>query len=276
VDSESFWNAIEFLHGKLSESGLDALESWLAAQPDDDIVEFSDLLSFALFQLDTHAHFTAAAAWTDPEHPGLGLSGDAFLAVRCAVVASGRKVYESVLRSPPQIRRPWQAEDAETLLAIPEVAFERSTGRDWTHWSRYEVETGSNRSAWPPVPDRPGKRPPDPELDWLSLGVVEHKNPPSSHWIDVQSLSDATFRAQSGLLKNHAASELTSLGYDHLMLILEFGAGRKKTRVRRNKKEVIASIYADITDIAPPAPTESDWLGPWLEDAMREILAKLQ
>ncbi|MFD5422644.1 DUF4240 domain-containing protein [Streptomyces sp. NPDC127069] len=68
-----------------------ALTARLTSGPVSDVVGFAEQLSWAVYRLDRKEH-------------GNGLSGDAFLHTRAAVVAAGRDEYESVLRDPQQFR----------------------------------------------------------------------------------------------------------------------------------------------------------------------------
>lgn len=66
----------------------------------------------------------------DPEHP-LPLSDDAFLDVRVAVVAHGRKAYDAVLTEPKRFATVWPFELGANLVEAVGEAYECSTGEPW-------------------------------------------------------------------------------------------------------------------------------------------------
>lgn len=77
------------------------------------------------------------------------MSSDAFLYTRCAVVADGRAIYESVLAD-PTLFTPYVNDLvwAENLLYVPDEAYAELTGEEWDRSTRYDYESGSNTEGW--------------------------------------------------------------------------------------------------------------------------------
>lgn len=134
----------------------DRLAAALAVRPKNgpvsDVVGFAEQLSWALYRLDRREY-------------GEGLSGDAFLYTRAAVVAAGREEYENVLQDPVRFE-PFVSDlvRAEALLYVPDRAYEHLTGDEWEHSTQYSYESFSNTAGWsdvqPPTAPLPhhGKR----------------------------------------------------------------------------------------------------------------------
>ncbi|MFF9347130.1 DUF4240 domain-containing protein [Streptomyces sp. NPDC014734] len=140
MNEDSFWQLIEECGAPTGDPEGDllaaALTDRLANGPVADVVGFAEQLSRLLFGLDRR-------------ECGDGLSGDAFLYTRAAVVAAGREVYEGVLRN-PELFVPF-AEDlvwAEALLYVPDDAYRRITGDAWDRGTAYDYESYSNRAGW--------------------------------------------------------------------------------------------------------------------------------
>lgn len=105
-------------------------------RPISDVVGFAEHLFWALYRLDRKEY-------------GEGLSGDAFLYARAAVVGAGCEECEKVLRDPARFvpfvnNLVW----AEALLYVPDNAYERLTGDEWDRNTRYSHESYSNAAAW--------------------------------------------------------------------------------------------------------------------------------
>jgi hypothetical protein len=78
-------------------------------------------------------------------------------------VLAGRSTYNTVLADPENLRRTWRVYDGEFLLQAAPETYEQATGLAWDHETRYDYETGSSGSAWPPT------APIDHELDFVLL-----------------------------------------------------------------------------------------------------------
>ncbi len=88
-------------------------------------------------------------------------SGDHFLYSRCAVVAAGREVYESVFEDSARFS-PFTATtmEGESLLYVAQQAYERATGEEWDRATRYSFESYSNRDGWSEPEDSSHRRTP--------------------------------------------------------------------------------------------------------------------
>ncbi|MFH8724655.1 DUF4240 domain-containing protein [Streptomyces termitum] len=147
MDENAFWQCVEDCRPSGPDpdgDGLaDALTGRLTNGPVHDVVGFAEQLSLALYRLDRREY-------------GDGLSGDAFLYTRAAVVAAGRAEYERVLRDPERFR-PY-ADDlvwAEALLYVPDRAYRHLTGEEWDRSTRHSYESYSNTAGWTTAPAEP-------------------------------------------------------------------------------------------------------------------------
>jgi Protein of unknown function (DUF4240) len=140
MKEDAFWQLIE----ECRPTGPDPDAERLAAELADRLAEsplfvvtgFAEQLSWTLYRLDRKEY-------------GEGLSSDAFLYTRCAVVAAGRTAFESALRDPADFV-PYATSHiwAESLLYAPDHAYERITGEEWDHNTRYSYESYSNTAGW--------------------------------------------------------------------------------------------------------------------------------
>ncbi|MGI5205291.1 DUF4240 domain-containing protein [Spirillospora sp. CA-108201] len=94
-----------------------------------------------------------AQAWAlyrlDRREYGHDLSGDAFLYTRAAVVANGREAYERVLGDLAEfVLYATELVWAESLLCVPDRAYEQITGEEWGRGTRYSCESYSNAAGW--------------------------------------------------------------------------------------------------------------------------------
>lgn len=159
MDEDTFWAIIEDF--KWIETGNDhaVLEPSCAAlaQLDEDaIFKFHDLLSEKLHSLDTREHCRACyRGQLDPDDGDDYISPDDFLYARCVVVANGRGVYEQVLAEPSRMPRDMEF---ESLLYLPNSAYERKTGLEYAHYPPVSYESFQNTTGWAPTSrTRPGK-----------------------------------------------------------------------------------------------------------------------
>lgn len=115
---------------------------YLAAQEDEVIFRFDDLMSELLYQLDTRA-----LAEQCREQSGF-LSDDGFLYARCAALINGVGYYEKALKG--ECPDMWEME-FESLLYVPQTAWEEKYGENaaqYPHLSPLSFETGSNTEGW--------------------------------------------------------------------------------------------------------------------------------
>ncbi|WP_127361644.1 DUF4240 domain-containing protein [Actinacidiphila soli] len=140
MDENVFWQLIEGCTPAEpdpdAEQHAATLTARLTAGPLSAVTGFAEQLSWVLYRLDRKEY-------------GRGLSGDGFLYARAAVVAAGRQAYESVLGDPVQFvpyatGLVW----AESLLYVPDRAYENITGEEWDRSTRYSYESYSNAAGW--------------------------------------------------------------------------------------------------------------------------------
>ncbi|MEU7298042.1 DUF4240 domain-containing protein [Streptomyces exfoliatus] len=146
-----FWALIATLDGEATEENCRRLAEELSRRPTPDIIGFAERLAEALYRLDQEKLGTLPVvdltAWYGSPFPQ---SADVFLYSRCAVVAAGQTVWESVF-SDADAFAPYTSSkrDGEWLLYVPDKAYELTTGEEWTHSTRYCVESYCNRDGWP-------------------------------------------------------------------------------------------------------------------------------
>ncbi|MFJ4190867.1 DUF4240 domain-containing protein [Kitasatospora sp. NPDC089509] len=140
MNEDDFWQLIDRCRPARPDPEAERLAASLVAAltggPLSDVIAFAEHLASVLHRLDRREF-------------GGGLSGDAFLYTRAAVVAAGRAEFEAVLGDPALFRR--YARDliwAEPLLYVPDRAYESLTGRDWDRSTRFSYESFSNSEGW--------------------------------------------------------------------------------------------------------------------------------
>lgn len=149
MTDEEFWQLIAGLHGEAGPEGIAALTEDLSQGSTERIESFAEHLAVALHALDSRDRMAQPIRDTDdgPDSPAFPLSKEVFLYARCAVVASGREVWQRVLDQPQAMSDTWDL-GAEELLYIAPVAFEHKTGSDWAYVTSVSYETGSNENGW--------------------------------------------------------------------------------------------------------------------------------
>jgi hypothetical protein len=146
-----FWALIDTLHGQASHAGCRRLAQELSHRPVPEITGFAERLAEALYRLDQEKFgLLPVADMTTRDGAPFPQSGDCFLYARCAVVAAGRAVYESVFFDESKFA-PFTATtyDGEWLLYVPDDAYELATGEEWHRLTRYDFESYSNSDGWP-------------------------------------------------------------------------------------------------------------------------------
>lgn len=139
LSDDDFWALIEILDPESfvsDEQGFERLIQALSQRTKREIKYFEETLAYKLYLLDTAAHAKAYGGGSD----------DGFLYTRCAVVASGKAFYESVLADPLKTPDDLEFED---LLGVGRSAYERKTGEELDYETGCSYETGSNRAGWP-------------------------------------------------------------------------------------------------------------------------------
>ena len=147
MDTEEFWNIINLVDQEAldecdDDEAVEPIVSALASKSEDEIDQFQEHLSQALFAID-------GQKWIDEAGESSG-SGDGFLYARCYVVAKGQENYSKVLSNPslmPKISDQW----AESLLYVAGQAWAEITGNDEEDYDRESTvsyESFSNKSQW--------------------------------------------------------------------------------------------------------------------------------
>ncbi|WP_371616265.1 DUF4240 domain-containing protein [Streptomyces sp. NBC_00454] len=157
---ERFWQLVDGLgreagtetcHGL--EEACTHLTGILSREPVDQIIGFGERLAEALYRLDRADFGTLPVLGMEqPDGSPFPQSDDGFLYARAAVVAAGRRTYESVFGH-PELFAPFTARHCEQLLYVHEEAFEQATGEEWEHLTRYDYESCSNKDGWPDLRD---------------------------------------------------------------------------------------------------------------------------
>ncbi|MFD9104107.1 DUF4240 domain-containing protein [Streptomyces virginiae] len=146
-----FWALIGTLHGEATQASCARLAEELSRRPVHDIIGFAERHAEALYRLDQERFGTLPVTdLSDRDGSPFPQSADQFLYTRCAVVAAGRAVWESVFfdvdRFAPYTSTSY---DGEWLLYVPDQAYELATGEEWDRRTRYCFETFSNTDGWP-------------------------------------------------------------------------------------------------------------------------------
>jgi hypothetical protein len=137
-----YWKIIHTLDwGKEGddEAVIDPAIQLLSQQEEGFILDFYDWFAEQLYRLDGAAY--ADASVEESGH----FSSDLFLYARCAVLANGRIYYERIKANPADFPRDLFF---EALLHLPDLAYERKTGRELPRPPKYIYETGFNPEGW--------------------------------------------------------------------------------------------------------------------------------
>ncbi|MBX9424665.1 DUF4240 domain-containing protein [Streptomyces lateritius] len=150
-----FWALIATLNGEATEESCRRLAQELSRRSVSDIVGFAERHAEALYRLDQEKFGTLpvvdlTARFGSPFRQ----SSDVFLYARCAVVAAGQAVWESVFLDADKFTPYTSSEcDGEWLLYVPDEAYELAAGEEWDRSTRYCFESYSNRDGWPGLRD---------------------------------------------------------------------------------------------------------------------------
>ncbi|MCF8247227.1 MAG: DUF4240 domain-containing protein [Saprospiraceae bacterium] len=148
MDEAQFWAIIALLDWEQPNREDVLAPAVLALSEFDkaDIFRFHDLLNEKLYALDGKRFAVQLGSNRYAPQAGKYFSVDDFLYSRCAVVANGRAFYESVLQNPKRMPKEFTF---ESLLYLPERAWERTTGRDdYDYFPETWYETFSNPEGW--------------------------------------------------------------------------------------------------------------------------------
>ncbi|MEV7563916.1 DUF4240 domain-containing protein [Streptomyces tanashiensis] len=146
-----FWALIATLNGEATEENCHRLAEELSRRPVSDIVGFAERHAEALYRLDQEKFGTLPVIdMTLRDGSPFPQSSDVFLYARCAVVAAGQTVWESVFFDVDKFAPYTSTEyDGEWLLSVPDKAYELATGKEWDRLTRYCFESYSNQDGWP-------------------------------------------------------------------------------------------------------------------------------
>ncbi len=137
------WNRAD--HAEVLKPATQALSKCSTAE----ITAFHDLLHEKLYALDGHAFAARLGSNRYDETGKRSFSVDDFLYSRCAVVANGQAFFEAVLQNPRKMPKEYTF---ESLLYLPERAWELKTGRDdYSYSPDTWAETFSNPDGWPGI-----------------------------------------------------------------------------------------------------------------------------
>jgi hypothetical protein len=115
----------------------------LSQMSTEDIQRFDDILASKLHALDTKSH--ASEIGEDAYVEGEYFSADWFLYARCAVVANGSELFNSVLNDPTMFPKDIEF---ESLLNVASTAYEQKTGEEYKYSPEPSYETYSNKGGW--------------------------------------------------------------------------------------------------------------------------------
>jgi hypothetical protein len=150
-----FWALTATLNGKATRANCQRLAEELSRRSVPDIIGFAERHAEALHRLDQEKFGTLPVVDLTARYGSpFPQSADVFLYTRCAVVAAGRAVWESVFLDPAKFAPYTSSEyDGERFLYVPGMAYELATGEEWDRPTRYCVESFSNRDGWPRLRD---------------------------------------------------------------------------------------------------------------------------
>ncbi|MGW4287660.1 DUF4240 domain-containing protein [Streptomyces sp. NPDC004673] len=150
-----FWALIATLNGEATHANCQRLAEELSRRSVTDIIGFAECHAEALYRLDQEKFGSLPVIdLTARDGSPFPQSADVFLYARCAVVAAGQAVWESVFSDVGKFA-PYTATeyDGECLLYVPDKAYELATGEEWDHSTRYCFESFSNQDGWPHLRD---------------------------------------------------------------------------------------------------------------------------
>jgi len=147
VTEAVFWLIISLFDWSKSGNDAAVIEpavAELSKKSEPEIVAFEEILAQKLYALDTVAHakeIGEEAYVGNSKH----FSSDWFLYSRCAVVANGLTVYERVLANPKTFPKDLEF---EAILSVGPAAYKRKTGKEFSHVTKFDYETYSNKAGW--------------------------------------------------------------------------------------------------------------------------------
>jgi hypothetical protein len=177
MTDQQFWELMCLLDWKKlgnDDAVVRPLVRALAKLAEKEIFSFDDFLAEKLHALDTEAHASHMG-----EHSYKGpdefFSVDEFLYTRCAVVANGKEVFDEILADPKQFP---QYAEFEAILYVAGTAYDKKTGKEYTHSPAVSFETFSNTKGWSMKGEKAGPAGPGPLVPlWLFRQGLSRKSP---------------------------------------------------------------------------------------------------
>ncbi|MGV9351324.1 DUF4240 domain-containing protein [Streptomyces spiralis] len=150
-----FWALIATLNGQATQVNCQYLAEELSRRSVPEIIGFSERHAEALYRLDQERFGSLPVLdLTARDGRPFPQSADAFLYARCAVVAAGQAVWESVFFDVDKFVPYTSTEcDGEWLLYVPDKAYELAVGEECNRSTRYCLESYSNVDGWPHLRD---------------------------------------------------------------------------------------------------------------------------
>jgi hypothetical protein len=176
MTEQQFWELMSLVDWKklgTDDAVVRPLVKALAKLAEREIVAFDDLLAKKLHALDTEAHARHMGEYSYKGEDEF-FSVDEFLYARCAVVANGKEVFEEILADPNQF-----PEDAEfeAILYVAGTAYEKKTGKEYSHKPTVSFETLSNKKGWSAKRKKVVARPGPLVPPWLFRQGLSRKSP---------------------------------------------------------------------------------------------------
>ncbi|WP_201030528.1 DUF4240 domain-containing protein [Alkalihalobacillus trypoxylicola] len=147
MDENEFWKIIDMFEWKHAGDDVKVLKKaikYLSKKSNEEIFAFDDILSKLLYDLDgrVYAQNIGEDAYINDE---TYFSVDEFLYSRCVVVANGKEFYYEVLDNPDSMPEDMEF---ESLLYLPNEAFEMKNDDEYQYSPKFDYETFSNESKW--------------------------------------------------------------------------------------------------------------------------------
>jgi hypothetical protein len=141
-----FWNLIDLLDWNSPNDSaiIEPLIQKLSSYPKESIVQFKEILSKKLYDLDTKEHAKHIGDHSFQENSSR-FSPDIFLFTRALVVAKGRDFYTRVLNNPSLMPK---NSDFEAILYAANEAYALKTGEELNYVPKFIPETFFNREGW--------------------------------------------------------------------------------------------------------------------------------
>lgn len=145
MDEAKFWETMGLLDWEKEGDDEDVLLpviEYLAAQKNEDIFDFDDIMAKLLYDID-------GRAWAEDIYGSLDeVSSDDFLYARCVALVNGKDYYEAVKNRTETLDSDLEF---EAILYVPPIAWAVKNDADVEEYpfeTKYSFETGSNAEMW--------------------------------------------------------------------------------------------------------------------------------